>query len=457
MKDKIKKFLDDGRGAILALFILQLILMFFITPNKYDDEKFLSWLENDTIPNILVNRYETWSSRVIIDATIFSMLKISKYLWVVAQAAMMALLAYSISKLFIKKENRKEMTTMLLFLILVYPLDVMNGAGWGASTVNYIWPLATALFCMIPIKKVWDGEKIRFFQYPLYAIALLYACNQEQTCAIVFGTYILFNILLIFKNKKIHPFMIIQLILAIASLVFILTAPGNYIRKDTEAIMGFPDFEMLTIQDKFSLGVTTTMGTILKNSRIPFTILSLMIAGFVFVTYKEKLYRIVAIIPFTSICALGLLSDITFSIFPYLNSIVGALTSQGLILNASNCNNLFNVIPIIFSFVVFFSMILSILLIFKKLNGNIALLVFLVGFASRVMMGFSPTVFASSTRTSIFFEFAMLIVALLIWQEFSKKTDKSDKKVQRRICTAVQLTAILQYMNVLIAILLTQK
>lgn len=457
MKEKIKKFLADGRGAILAIFILQFILMFFITPNKYDDEKFLNFLQTDTIKNILTERYYGWSSRFIIDYTFLSILKISKYLWIVLQAAMMALIGYSISKLFVKKENKKEMNIMILFLILTYPIDVMNGAGWGASTLNYIWPLATALFCIIPIKKIWNEEKIKLFEYPLYVLALIFACNHEQTCAIVFGTYLLFTILFIIKNKKINPFIVIQLIFAICSLVFILTTPGNHVRVETETKMCFPDFKMLNFQDKISLGLTSTLGTIINDSPIPFAILSLMIVGFIFVNYKEKIYRIVALIPFVIICSLGLFFDIAVKIFPYLGSLVGALTSQSLILNPMNCNNLFYAIPIILSIIVFASMILSILLIFKKINGNVAVLVFLVGFASRVMMGFSPTVFMSSTRTLTFFDFSMLIVSLLIWQEFSKNPDKTEKKAQNRIYTVVKLTAIFQYINVLLAILLTQK
>ena len=184
----------------------------FITPNKYDDAKFLSWLEGDTISNILVNRYNTWTSRVIIDFTVFSMLKISKYAWIITQAVMMALLGYSISKLFIK-ENKNKMNAMMVFMILAYPIDIMAEAGWAASTANYIWPLATALFALIPIKKVWNAEKFKWFQYILFMLAIIYACNQEQTCAIVLGTYILFDILFIIKDKKIHPIIVIQKLL----------------------------------------------------------------------------------------------------------------------------------------------------------------------------------------------------------------------------------------------------
>lgn len=458
MKEKIEKFLKDGRAAILAIFILQLILMIFITPNKYDDASFLKSLETNSVTSLVKERYYEWTSRVIIEFTLFTVLKTSKYLWIFIQACMMALIGYSISKLFVKKENKTELNTMILLMILAYPMDIMASAGWAATTTNYMWPLATALFALIPIKKAWDKEKIKIYQYPLYILSLLYACNQEQTCAIVFGVYLLFTVLLILRDKKkIHPFVIIQLILAIASLIFVLTAPGNYVRKDTEIESFFKDFEMLTIQDKISVGLTLTMGNIVKTCSVPFAFFSLMIATYIFTTYKEKLYRVVSIIPLLTISVLGIFSDIIFDMFPYLGAFTEILTKQEVILTAANCNNLLYVLPLMLSMVVFLSIILSLLLIFKNLKNNIAVLVFLVGLASRLIMGFSPTMFASSVRTILFLDFAMLIAALLIWQEFIKKTDKNEKKVQKRVYSIVTVTAIVQYLNVLVAILITQK
>ncbi len=456
MKEKVKQFLANGRGAILAILILELILTMFITPNKYDDAKFLSWLEVDTISNILVNRYNTWTSRVIIDFTVFSMLKISKYAWIITQAVMMALLGYSISKLFIK-ENKNKMNAMMVFMILAYPIDIMAEAGWAASTANYIWPLATALFALIPIKKVWNAEKFKWFQYILFMLAIIYACNQEQTCAIVLGTYILFDILFIIKDKKIHPIIVIQTLLSIISLIFIFTTPGNFIRQNTEIIMNFPNFEMLTLLDKISLGITSTVGIIIKKGSIAFGILSLMIAVYILSNYKEKIYRIIALIPIITICVLSYFKNITFAIFPFLKSFVGTLTENKVILTSANCSNLVFVIPIVFSMVILICLVLSILLIFKNLKNNTAILVFLVGLASRLIMGFSPTIFASGSRTIIFFEFAMIIASILIWQELVKKNDKNDIKIQNRTQAIIQCIAVVQYFNILLCILYTQK
>lgn len=458
MKENIKKFVSNGRGVILAIFILELILVMFVTPNRYDDETFLKWISERSIWDVLVDRYQNWTSRIFIDFSIFACLKISKYLWIFIQAGMMALLGYSISKLFLKNENKSKMNYMILILILIYPMTLMAETGWGATTSNYMWPLATTLFALIPIKKAWDGEKFRWFQIPLYAISLIYACNQEQTCAILFGTYGLFTVLFIIKDKKVHPIIVLQFLLAILSLVFIFTTPGNYIRQETETAMNFPDFKMLTLQDKLSLGLTSTANVIFNNYSVTFGVLALSIVLYIFVTYKEKLYRIIALIPFISICVLSYFRDIAFNIFPHFEKFVKTFTiSDGTILTVANSNNLYYVVPIIFSLVIFFSVILSILLIFKNLKNNIAILVFLVGLASRAMMGFSPTIFASGIRTTIFFDFSMLIVTLLIWQEFSKKTEKNDLKVQRKLGIILECMGILQYINTLLFILTTQK
>ncbi len=192
MKEKIKKFLESGRGALLALFILEIVLMMFITPNKHDDKVFLESVTGTSIWSYVGPRYYNWSSRLIIEFVLCGVLKISKYLWILLEALMVTLAGYSISKLFVKNnENKFENIIMLVSMILIYPITQMNSAGWAATTINYMWPLATGLFALIPIRKIWDGEKIKFWQYPLYTVGLIFGSNQEQACAILFGTYIL--------------------------------------------------------------------------------------------------------------------------------------------------------------------------------------------------------------------------------------------------------------------------
>lgn len=364
---------------------------------------------------------------------------------------------YSISKIFIK-DNKNENTAMLIFMILAYPLNKMASAGWAATTVNYMWPLATGLFALIPIRKIWDKEKIKPYQYVLYSIALIFAGNAEISCAILVGAYILFTVLYILKNKKIHPYMVVQTLIIIASLIFILTCPGNYARNNEEISNLFKDMNMLSFLDKVGLGFTSTMGLIIGKGNIVYAMFTMLIAVYIFSNYKEEtLYKVIAIIPFLSILLMYYLSPITDNMFHFVVSFRKLVATEGLILSPATSNNMLYVVPVVFSFVNFISIVLSILLIFKTLNNNVALIVFLAGLASRLLMGFSPTIFSSGERTMIFFEFAMIIDSILIWQELIKKNDKNDLKVQKKTGTIIKCIGAIQYINILLCILYTQK
>ena len=456
MKEKIKKFLDNGRDAIVIIFILQFILMMFITPNRYDDAVFLENIAEQPILSYIGPRYFDWTSRFLIEFALCGVLKTSKYLWILIESLMVALAAFSISKLFVK-DNKKENNTMLLFMILLYPLNVMNSAGWAATTVNYIWPLATMLYALIPIKKIWDGEKVGIINMFLHSAALIFAGNQEQTACILVGTYILFAILMMIKNKKIHPYMVINTLLAIFSIVFILTCPGNYIRQELEVEQYFKDMQMMSVLDKIGVAFTSTVGLLVGEGNLIFVILTLLMSVFVFTTYKENLYRAIAIFPFIVSITSYFGRSIVTQIFPHITSFYDLLATEEVLLTAATANNLLYAVPVMFSMFVIVCLIMTILLIFKNLKNNVALLVFLVGLASRLIIGFSPTVFISGQRTMIFFEFAMIIVAMLVWQELIKKNDKNDLKIQGRISATIKILGAMQYLNILFLILLTQK
>ena len=456
MKEKFKKFLENGRGVILALFILELALTIFVTPNKFDDKTFIDNIASNSIISYVGPRYFWWTSRTIIEFTLCLVLKTSKYLWILLEALMVTLAGYSISKLFIK-DNKKENNIILLFMILVYPLDVMNSAGWAATTTNYMWPLALGLFSLIPIRKIWDGEKIKFWQYPLYTLALLYACNQEQTCAIIVCLYLLFTVITTIRDKKLHPYLLIQTLFTIASLIFILTCPGNYERQASEISENFKDIGMLSTLDKLGLGFTANFSEVFTKGDLVFLMFTGLIYVYIMTNYKDKLYRVVAAIPFLSILVSHYFRRLTEKFFPFINLFFDEFGTKDVKLTAANCNNLFNVLPIVFSLGITICIVLSLLLIFKKLKNNVALLIFLAGLASRVMMGFSPTVFVSGERTRIYFDFAMIIASLLVWLEFKKNTEKIDIRSINRTEKAIQLAGVFQYINVLVCILLTQK
>ena len=51
----------------------------------------------------------------------------------------------------------------------------------------------------------------------------------------------------------------------------------------------------------------------------------------------------------------------------------------------------------------------------------------------------------------------MIIASMLIWQEMIKKTDKNELKVQGKVSATIKILGVMQYLNILFFILLTQK
>ena len=340
-------------------------------------------------------------------------------------------------------------------MILIYPYYTMHQTGWASTSINYLWPLATGLFAMIPIRKAWDNEKIKWWQFPLYWIALIFAANQEQMAALILGFYVVFIILMILrKDKKIKCYMFINAILALFSVIFILTCPGNAIRQ-AEELYRFKGYEMLSFIEKFVLGFTSTFGDIIEKQNTVYVLLTTLMVIYVFTNYKEKLYRIVASIPLLSILLLGTFLPVLNGMFPYLSVFKNLITEKNILLTVANCNNIYYAFPIIFAFGNFICIAVTLLLIFKNLKSNIAILTFLAGLASRIIVAFSPTVFVSKTRTMIFFDFSMIVVAYLIWEKLDK--EKDHKKLLDITNTLIKFAAVIQFLNTLIYIYSKQK
>jgi len=444
LKKKVKSLFEGDYRGIAILFVLEFILFFTIQPNRYDDAFYIQSVTGTSALGFAISRYQKWTSRVLIEATLGIIFQVSKYLWIFGTVFCMTLIGYSISKLFIKKENKKELIMMVLWLLLLYPIEKMSNAGWAATTVNYIWPLAFGLYALIPVRKAFDREKITLPHGILYALSAIYACNQELVCGVLLVTYILFAVILTIRDKKkVSPFIYLLTLIAIASLIFILTTPGNSIRKQEEIVSWFPDYTSMSFVEKLVLGVTTTMGEMICSFTITFVIFTLMLLIYIWTNYKDRLVRGISAVPFTVTAFLGFLSPITTNMANVpVTWIKGEFAKETAIINPESYMYLGTYVELILSLVVIICIVLSLLLVFRKLKNNIALYVFICGLATRVLMGFSPTVFVSGNRTCAFLEFACLICTLLIWQEFIKK---SEKKSKTRIYNVVVWASIVQY------------
>ena len=217
--------------------------------------------------------------------------------------------------------------------------------------------------------------------------------------------------------------------------------------------MEFASFGFL---DKISLGLTATVNHLLVGTNLVYFVFSLVCCVYIFKQYKYKLYRAISLIPLVTSLIFGILKDVVCRVYPYFGVFYEMIMKETAMLTPGNYLDFIHFLPLILSFLVLGSMLLNILLIFKKLGNNSAIVIYALGVISRVALGFSPTVFSSADRTFIFFEFALIIISILIWQEFEKETDKSQIKVRSRLATFIAVIAVLQYAHTLIYTFMSQ-
>lgn len=194
--EKLKKYLP----SILVLLYGGLV-SFTKSPFIGDANVFINI--KGSIITAVISRYFQWTSRVLIESVLLFVLRsYNGILWIILNILIIFLLYISLKKIFNSK-NEIYINYIIMSLIILYTYTDMFSAGWSASTVNYLWPLALGIFSFIPIINILNNnnksKNVLFLAIP----ALIFAANQEQAAALIFGFSILSLIYYYIKNKKI--------------------------------------------------------------------------------------------------------------------------------------------------------------------------------------------------------------------------------------------------------------
>lgn len=426
MKEKLKKY---SKSIYIPFILLAIMLIISHIPaEKFgDDMWFENILNSQNIMNYSVERYQTWTSRNVIEAVlvVLSNTHVSSIIWKVLNICMLELLAYSIFKIFIKdmKDNNKKLilTYILIFGILSIPFTVLNDTGWMATTTNYLWPLSLGIYTFTLIKKSLSGEKIRWYNTILYTLATIYAANQELMAATLFAIFTCY-ILCLMKNKKIKKELnkttILIYIITILSLIYIFTCPGNMSRKRGETQIWYPEYQEFGIVSKMELGITSMMKYLIIDGRLVFILFTAIITFYILKEYKSIFAKIIGIIPFVGAVFCNLFNETTSLLFPKLMEAMEMYSKNELIINSTNLTDFSIYIPMAMYGIILLSIFIDLCLIFKNTNTcKIVVIIYLLGLATRVVMGFSPTVFVSSERTSIFLYFSFVVITILIYKK----------------------------------------
>lgn len=446
---KDKNLTENKKNNFLKKYYMFMILFIFVlayfmlTKKANDDLDCIKDLVGRSLKDYLIYRYNNWSSRLIIDGMMIMLCKNVKYkVFCVLNAATYVVMTIIISKIFNKEQN-KNINIFLCFLVLLYPLSHLGSAGYIATSINYLLPLTCLFYSMYVVLQIINNKKFSKISYIIAIITTLIACNMEQTCITFVALLFFIEIFSIIKkkNKKKDWYIIVLFAIAIIELIFIAKCPGNSVRYNSEIKARYNNYANYGLKEKIYLGIIPTASEIL-NQKIIFTVFALLLMIYTFGKSKNKILRTLSVIDFSFFLLMGTFSNLTKTIYQNSSKFFEIINSQDIYGNSIALPNL-----ICLAIILFVSLSL-IYLLYEVFDHKLEYpLILIVGFASRIMMGFSPTIFASCSRTAIILYFSALVLSLIIYRELYNDKNIKEKKIIESLNYLIVILAIGQYFD----------
>lgn len=406
---------------LIILFILSLFIHSFYNFG-IDDNFFATYFNqlfvlNNT--NFLIIRFNTWSSRIIIE---FFLSILSKFpvIWMILDSIIITIIPVLIPNLLIHdfkslKDNKKELyyfiSCCLTLLFLYVNFVSFITPGFIASTLNYIWPFSFGLINLYLLKEYILTDKVigsfkKIIFYALFIFSFIFAINMEIISVVLFFVYLCLILMLIKKNNsnlinkinKVPKIMYIFLFLSFLFILIHLKCPGNNVRFATETSRWLGEYLSISILNKIDIGFTSVFYIMLTRFDFIMVYLLFAILGlYVSIISRKKIISFIASYPFlimSLIYLIRLWDDKSNLIF--INIITNAFRPHPAAFHGLLANGLsLSVILILFVYLtIIISILLSIIFIIKYRNKNIGiqiLILLILSFISQFVSGNAPS------------------------------------------------------------------
>lgn len=429
--EKIRGKIEEiKQWGVLVIFTLILLAVYMgIHPDHGDDLIYARIYDPHGLFAFLRERYMIWSSRVVIEAVMLPVAAAGEWVWRGINICMILVLTVNVAELFGVGDRNGKVGAQILFfgLFFLIPAEELSNAGWIATTTNYLWPLALGMVALRPLNRMLKGEKCRRWECVVCPLCVLYAANMEQMCAILLGTYIVTgSYLYLVKKERPGRFFAGMLFLIAAMMVFILAAPGNAVRTAAETKTYFPEYGSISMAGRLCMGIIECGHYFLaagnEQNVYAFAVLSgvLFLCAVVGEKRKGKGWNYpakvaVSFFPFLFYMLFGQVlktlaheEKITRGL-----RVIGALGDNRYLPQTGSFQAEWVVFQITAYLCVFVCTALSVYLLHGKSEETLLQLIILAaGLASKVIIGFSPTVYASGQRTALFSSAAFLILTV---------------------------------------------
>jgi len=345
------------------------------------------------------------------------------------------------------RKNAPILASALICLLFffIYPNAVTSSSIWFTGSFNYLWPVAALVFGLTPFiyfirgndpypKKIW---------IPIGIFASLCAGFTLQTALVAFGVSLVIMAFCIVRKRKPAFWLIVHFAVIAACAVFFAVSTLTSARlTGGEELALFPQFASFDFKDKLLLGVHVYDLHLLRSSNLLFLTLALL-AGYLAFLRLKKLHAVSGAIAFFPAFF------ILLNIIPFDKLLSGAWNYTADYADTLGSSTAFGTEPaaifdflyrvpplgmgeprdILMASLAFLAVIFMAYPIFfafkKRVMGGLAALLYLASFLSGIIMGFSPTIFASGSRPFFLSNILILFLCAMLVREGMGNEDPS--------------------------------
>lgn len=401
--------------AIFILIIFYTPFHLWLTPGYWDDAVFARVLTQYqyNLAQYTLDRYMTWSSRISIELVLPFMAALPGIIWKIANIFMILLLFCDLRWTLIKVFGiePQKMDIILALLLCAYPFSTMAQTGWIATTMNYLWVVALGWYVINRMldTAVWEHTPSRC-EMILSCMAAFYSVGYESMAAIIFMVGIGIIVYSFVKGRRVSGLVWLCFGITILMLLYIFLCPGNRLRPIKDAQLWMPDYFNLNFFDKIRVGI---LSTFMHFVSIPSPIFFVMnLAVFVLGKRKGRKSWLVGAIP--------IILDAAWTCYFLINYLLGyrSFTYQVPEAVMSGMKDTAEQVLMLISVAAWFIAVLYI--IFRSMPVQKAIcftIVLETACIPEMVVGITPTVYASILRTTIYLYMAMIVMIIVIFQE----------------------------------------
>lgn len=355
---------------------------------------------------------KNWGGRVIPQGCLVLLLQIPETVFAVINAVMwMVLVTYSV-KIF---DFDRKCNTIFLFSFIVVAIFVFIPGGiiestlfWKCANVLYLWGTACSFVVIHAFICELNNRRMSWLQKVAVFVCILYSSSFEQIA--VFMCFILLCTLgmdTVLRKKVNYTLLSFTVICFFLSAFFILM-PGNKTRLNAEILRFYQGWGMYSNLDKFFLGINY----VVSGMEICIPILMVIISESLFYYIKQsgcgkliKVASLLVVIFFSLNCVhrVGMQFDGEKDLLGKIFELYSVETTDFNIPLAASIKEIINVMA--------FAILGCEIILYKKGSLNVVpFLFYLGGIGTMMMMGWSPTIYASGQRPMFIGCFSLVLV-----------------------------------------------